>query len=672
MPVSTFVVHGRVALLTLDHPPVNALSQPVRAALEDAVDRLASDDVLDAMVVACAGRTFIAGADIREFGKPSMEPFLTTLVDKLEASTKPVVAAIHGTALGGGLEVAMGCHYRISARSAKLGLPEVKLGLMPGARGTQHLPRLIGAEKALDMIANGTPIDAAEAVQIGLVDRVTEGGLVADAIAFAREVAQIPPPRTRDRPVAAIDPALFDRFAKANAKKFRGLDAPPAIIRAVKAATEFSFGEGAAFERETFLKLRAGPQNKALRHVFFAERQAAKVPGLDGVALRSVDAVGIVGAGTMGSGIAIAFLMGGLPVTLVEQDEAAIARGTATIRKIIEGNVVRGSFSRETGDSALKRLTTSLDFADLAQADLIVEAAFETMEVKQAVFERLDAVAKSGAILATNTSYLDVDAIAAATKRAQDVVGLHFFSPANVMKLLEIVRGRATAPDVLATTLDVAKRIKKIPVVAGNAYGFIGNRMLAVRRQEAERMIVEGASPYQVDHVAEAFGFPMGPFRMADLAGLDLGWSAATTTGSTIRERLNEAGRRGQKSGAGFYDYDEQRSARPSDEALAIIAGLAADHAIGQREFEDTEILDRLLWPMVNEGFRIVEEGIAMRASDVDVVWLNGYGWPRWTGGPLFHADTVGRQHVADAVRRVGHEPAFLLMMDSNSDQVPG
>ena len=662
MTISTFVAKGRVALLTLDNPPVNALSQAVRAAIVDAVGRLASDDSLDAMVIACAKRTFIAGADIREFDKPSAEPFLPSVVDTLEASGKPIVAAIHGTALGGGLEVAMGCHYRIAAASAKLGLPEVKLGLMPGARGTQHLPRLVGAEKALGMIAHGEPINAIEAAQIGLVDRVAQDELVVDAIAFAREIAQLPPPRTRDRQVAAIDPAFFDQFAKANAKKFRSLDAPPAIIRVVKAASELPFVEGAELEREIFLELRAGPQARALRDVFFAEREAAKVPGLDGATIRPVANVGIVGAGTMGSGIAIAFLSAGLPVTLVERDQAALARGAATIRKTIEANIASGRIGPDAGDRALEGLTTSFDYTDLAAVDLIVEAAFETMEVKQAIFSQLDAVAKPGAILATNTSYLDVDAIAATTRRAQDVVGLHFFSPANIMKLLEIVRGRETAPDVLATALDIAKRIGKVPVVAGNAYGFIGNRMLAVRRQEAERMIVEGASPYAIDRVAEAFGFPMGPFRMADLAGLDLGWSAATSRGSTIRERMNEAGRRGQKSGAGFYDYDEKRNPKPADEALAIIAGFAADNAIDRREFDDVQILDRLLWPMVNEGFRIVEQGIAIRASDVDVVWLNGYGWPRRTGGPLFHANTVGRRRVADTLRQMGHEPAETLL----------
>lgn len=646
----TWQVHGDIAVLTIDNPPVNAISAAVRAALVEGAARASAEPGIAALVIACAGRTFFAGADLKEFGKPSVPPFLTEVVDNLEASNKPVVAAIHGTALGGGLEIAMGCHYRVAATSAKLGLPEVKLALMPGARGTQHLPRLVGVERALEIIALGEPVTAVAALAMGLVDEVTDGDLIDAAIAFARSKAALPPRRTRDQVAAPVAEGVYQAFATRHAKRFRGFDAPPAIIASVRAATELPFAEGAAREREIFDKLREGPQNEAMRHAFFAEREAAKVPGLEDAATRTIASVGVIGAGTMGSGIAIALLGTGLPVVLFESDEAALDRGVGQIRSTLEGNVTSGRISREKADTALAALRPVLTMAELADCDLVIEAAFETMEVKQAIFAELDTVMKQGAILATNTSYLDLDAIAAATMRPQDVVGLHFFSPANVMKLLEIVRGKASAPDVLATALALAKRIGKVPVVAGNAHGFIGNRMLAVRRREAEAMIVEGASPHQVDSVLESFGFPMGPFRMADLAGLDLGWSRETSTGATIRERLCEAGRRGQKSGSGFYDYDARIAHSPSAIADNIIEEFARDQGIARRSFSEAEILDRLLWPMVDEGAQILAEGIAARAADIDVVWLNGYGWPVWTGGPMFHARKTG---IAEVCRRL-------------------
>ncbi|MBC2665883.1 enoyl-CoA hydratase/isomerase family protein [Novosphingobium flavum] len=662
MPISSLTVTDGVAVLLLDNPPVNALSQAVRAAILGAVREVAGMDEARALVIACAGKTFIAGADIKEFGAAPTEPFLPEVIEALQDSVKPVVAALHGTALGGGLEVALACHYRVALPSAKLGLPEVKLGLMPGSRGTQLLPRIVGVDKALEMIAFGNPVGAKDALALGLVDALAGDDLLADTVAFAASAAGKPVTATRERAIPAFAPEAFDQFMAKNARKLRGLDAPPAIVAAVKAATELPYPQAAAKERELFLALREGPQSAALRHVFAAERGTAKLPELDGISPRPVNAVGVVGAGTMGTGIAINFLLRGIGVTLVEQAAENLERGVQTIRKNIAGNVASGRTTQEAGDRALALLTPTLDYADLGAADLLIEAAFETMEVKTAVFKRFGEVAKAGAILATNTSYLDVDAIAAAGGRPADTVGLHFFSPANIMKLLEIVRGSETAPDVLATALDLAKRIGKVPVVSGNAYGFIGNRMLAVRRREAEAMIAEGASPYDIDRVIEGFGLPMGPFKIGDLAGLDLGWSAETSTGSTIRERLNEAGRRGQKTGKGFYDYDENRRPSPSDEALAIIAGYAKDKGLPQKSFTDQEIFARAVWSMVDEGAQILAEGIARSAADIDVVWLNGYGWPAYTGGPMFHAAQAGYNRVASELQGVGIEPSKALL----------
>ncbi|MEQ6333658.1 3-hydroxyacyl-CoA dehydrogenase NAD-binding domain-containing protein [Sphingobium sp. MK2] len=659
--VASWNVTDGVAVLTIENPPVNAVSAAVRSALIDAIARADADENVCALVIACAGRTFFAGADLKEFGQPPVPPFLTEVVDGIEASTKPVVAAIHGAALGGGLEIAMGCHYRVAAPDAKLGLPEVKLALMPGARGTQHLPRLVGVEKALEIIALGDSISAVVAKAIGLVDELTDGDLVEAAVALAHREMGKSPRRTRDQVAVPVPDAIYEAFAAKYARKFRGLDAPPVIIASVRAATQLPFDEGARRERDAFLKLRDGPQHAAMRHVFFAEREAAKVPGLEGVEPRKIDSAGVIGAGTMGSGIAVTLLSAGIEVILFEREAAALERGVARIREVIEGNVRSGRMDRANGDAALASLRQTLVMADLANVDVIVEAAFETMEVKQAIFIELDRVMRPGAVLASNTSYLDIDDIAAATTRPQDVVGLHFFSPANIMKLLEVVRGAKTAPDVLATALALARRIGKVAVVSGNAWGFIGNRMLAVRRREAEAMVVEGASPEQVDHVLEAFGFPMGPLKVGDLSGLDLGWSIEMSTGSTIRERLCEAGRRGQKTGKGFYDYDDARQPVPSPQAEAIIARFAQDEGIVRRAFDDTEILDRLLWPMVDEGARILAEGIAARASDIDVVWLNGYGWPVWTGGPIFHARQTGIDEVCRRLERLGRQPSDAL-----------
>lgn len=652
--IATWRVTAGVAVLTLNNPPVNAISQAVRQALVDGVRRAEADNAVTALVVACAGRTFFAGADIREFGKPATEPYLPDVVDAVEQCEKPVVAAIHGSALGGGLEIAMGCHYRVAVPSAKLGLPEVKLGMMPGARGTVLLPRLVGVVKALEICALGNPLLAPAAYEMGLVDLIAEDDLMEAACACARAVAAQPPRRTSELAVAPVDATVYEEFAKANARKFRGLVAPPEIIQSVRIAAERSFSDAARLEREAFLRLRSGPQAAALRHVFFAEREAAKVPVTEGVNPRAISSAGVVGSGTMGSGIALALLGGGVPVVLYERDPAALERGRAHIAKTLEGNIRAGRMTREKVDAALASLTVATEVSALGKADLIVEAAYETMEVKQEIFSALDDVAKPGAVLASNTSYLDLDAIAAVTARPANVIGLHFFAPANVMKLLEIVQGAETASDVIATAFDLACRLGKVGVLSGNAWGFIGNRMLAIRRTQAEAMAVEGAAPATVDAVLERFGMAMGPFRVGDLSGLDLGWSAGTSTGSTIRERLCEAGRRGRKAGAGFYDYDEGGTAIASSAAIDIIAGFARDQGIVQRPFTEEEILDRLLWPMVDEGAKILAEGIAQRESDIDVVWLNGYGWPAWTGGPMFHARQTGLAYVIERLEVLG------------------
>ncbi|BAI95045.1 3-hydroxyacyl-CoA dehydrogenase [Sphingobium sp. TA15] len=645
--VASFSIREGIGECVVDAPPVNALGRDVRQALLDAVAEAAADPVVEALVIRCAGRTFFAGADIREFGKPPLPPSLPEVVAAIEESAKPVIAAIHGTALGGGLEVALGAHRRIAVSSARFGLPEVKLGLLPGAGGTQRLSRLVGVGKALAMIVGGDPISAEEALEAGLLDRkVADGTLIEAARQFAREAAgEGAPVRTRDLPVADPDrvDTVLDEYGNANPRRFGGQDAPAACVEVIRKGLHVPFDEALALERAAFTRLRDGAQSAALRHVFFAEREVSKVAGIDADTPRlPIDRVGVIGAGTMGRGIAMALLTAGLPVVLVEQRREALDAGLAGVRDLIARAVKGGRMDRASADAASARLTGSLSYDDLAEVDLVIEAAFETMEVKQVIFRALGGVAKPTAILATNTSYLDVDAIAACTSRPEQVLGLHFFSPANIMKLLEIVRGARTSPQVLATALDLAKRLGKIAVVAGNAHGFIGNRMLMARRLAAEAMALEGASPYAIDRVLVAFGMPMGPFRIGDLAGLDLGWTPETSTGSTIRERLNERGRRGQKVGAGFYDYDDEGRATPSPEVERIIAELAADKAIPQRDWSDEAILAGLLDPMIEEGRRIVAEGIAQRASDVDMVWVHGYGWPRWRGGPLYYADHRG------------------------------
>lgn len=655
--------HGDVLVVTADNPPVNALSAPVRLGLKAAIEEAAADDSVRAVVIACAGRTFFAGADITEFGKPPVEPMLPTLVDQIEASAKPVVAAIHGTALGGGCEVAIASHYRIAVPSAKLGTPEVKLGLLPGAGGTQRLPRLTGVAVALEMVAKGDPISADKAKEAGIVDRLAgEDSLLADAIAFAREVADVRPiPRASQRPLSP-DPEAVAAFEKANARRFRGFEAPAANIACVVKATETDYAAGSEFERQQFMKLMFGVQSAAQRHIFFAERKASKIDGIaEDVKLRPINRVGIIGAGTMGGGIAMNFLSAGIPVTIVEMQQDALDRGTATIRRNYDATAAKGRMKPEQVDRAMGLLTPTLDLNALANVDLVIEAVYEEMSVKQEIFARLDAICKPGAILASNTSYLDVNVIAQATKRPQDVLGLHFFSPANVMKLLEIVRGDATADDVLATAMALAKKIRKVAVIAGVCHGFIGNRMLEPRQVEAMKLLLEGATPEQVDRVHVEFGMPMGPFQMADLAGVDIGWHRDPTRIENLRDALAAEGRWGQKKQAGFYDYDAKRTPSNSPRVAEIINDFRKKTNTPQHEVTDQEIVERTLYTMVNEGAKILAERKAQRASDIDVVWIYGYGWPVYRGGPMFWADTEGLKKIVEGLDRHGFEVSPLL-----------
>ncbi|WP_374414471.1 3-hydroxyacyl-CoA dehydrogenase NAD-binding domain-containing protein [Novosphingobium colocasiae] len=643
--------HGTVLTIQICNPPVNALSEDVRRGIYEAVQAAQRDDGVSAVVIHGAGRMFSAGADITEFGKPLAEPGLAVVIDAIEASAKPVVAAIHGSALGGGLEVALGAHYRVAPASAKLGLPEVALGLLPGAGGTQRLPRLVGIPAALDMIVSGSPISGTKALDIGLVDKVVpEASLVEDAIAYA---ATLDKPRPTGARAVSFEGGEFERFAEQNARKIKGLNAPQACIEAVRAATTLSLAEGQEKERSLFHQLMDGAQSQALRHAFFAERAAAKIDGQPkDVALRPVEKVGVIGAGTMGGGISMNFLSAGIPVTIVEMVQEALDRGTSLMRKNYEATAAKGRMTSAQVEGALALLTPTLDFNALSDCDLIIEAVYENMDVKKEIFARLDGIAKPGAILASNTSYLSVDEIAQATKRPEDVVGLHFFSPANIMKLVEVVRGDRTAPDVLATGMAIARKIGKVPVVSGVCFGFIGNRMLDPRLEGAMEMLLEGATPDQIDRVSVAFGMPMGPLQMIDLAGVDIGWHRDPTRIESLRDALNAVGRWGQKAGGGFYDYDEKRRPLPSPVATGIIDDYRAKAGVTPRAISDEEIMVRTMHVMVNEGAKILSEGIAQRASDVDVVWIYGYGWPRHTGGPMFWAEQVGLNTIVADLER--------------------
>jgi 3-hydroxyacyl-CoA dehydrogenase len=662
---------GGVAVVTLENPPVNGLGHALRSAIVAAVDAAQSDPAVKAIVLAGAGRMFSGGADIREFNTPKAiaEPTLHTVIRVVESSAKPVVAAIAGHCMGGGLELSLACHYRVASADAQLGLPEVKIGLLPGAGGTQRLPRAVGVETALNMIVSGNAVPAAQLKDTALVDRIVEGDLLEGAAGFAREIADKRPlPRVRDR--AAIEPnaEAYFQFARntvgAVAKNF---PAPLKCVDAVAAAVSKPFDEGLRYERELFLELIQSPESRALRHAFFGERAASKIPDVPAdTPVRRIESVAVIGAGTMGGGIAMNFLNAGVPVTILETKQEALDRGLSTIRRNYESSVKRGKLTADKLEQRMKLLKPTLSYDDLRSADLVIEAVFEEMGVKETVFRKLDEIAKPGAILATNTSTLDVNRIAAATKRPEDVVGMHFFSPANVMKLLEVVRGTRTAKDVLATVMQVAKKIRKTAVVSGVCDGFIGNRMVEQYLRQALFLLEEGASPHQVDRAMEKFGMAMGPFRMSDLAGNDIGWAIRKRryvekpgiAYSRVADRLCEQGRFGQKTGAGWYRYEAgRRDAIPDPKVDELIAAYRKEKGVTPRKIDDVEIVERCVFALANEGARILEEGIAARASDIDMVYLTGYGFPLWRGGPMCYADTVGLYNVVQAMKRFAANP---------------
>ena len=674
---------GRIGILTINNPPVNALAAAVRTGIKEGVEAFGKDPNIDAIVLIGGGRTFIAGADIREFGKPPSGPNLNDVIATMENSPKLIVAALHGTPLGGGLETALGAHYRVSLPSTRMGLPEVHLGILPGAGGTQRLPRLTGAKYALDAIISGRHIPAPEAKSKGIVDAIVEGDLLKGAIAHAEMLLaqKAPLRRVRDLQATLESPDLFAETEKAIARKARGFKAPWNIIKTVQAAVELPFDEGMKRERELFMELLTSSESAAQRYYFFAEREAAKVKDVPSdTPQREIKSGGIIGAGTMGGGIAMNFANAGVPVTLLETSQEALDRGLKTIRTNYENTAKRGGMKAEDVDKRMALIKPTLDYNDLKDVDLVIEAVFETMEVKETVFKKLDEIAKPGAILATNTSGLDVNQIANYTKRPGDVIGMHFFSPANVMKLLENVRGKATEKDVIATVMSFSKKIGKIPVLVGVCEGFVGNRMLRMRGIQSAYMMEEGALPQQIDKVVYDFGFPMGPFAMSDLAGNDVGWRIRQ--GKKEKEKRNvrytgyvadaicELGRFGQKTGAGYYKYNlPDRTPIPDPEVEKIIEETSKKLGITRRAISDQEILERALYPMVNEGAKILEEGMAQRALDIDVIWVNGYGWPVYRGGPMWWADNVvGLKTIHDALLKYRDasgdpfwEPAPLL-----------
>ena len=652
--VTDLTREGDIAVLTINSPPVNALSADVRTGLRDGIGQVMADPAVKAIVLICAGRTFIAGADIAEFGKPPKGAPLTESQAAIEGGAKPVIAALHGTALGGGFEVALMCHYRVAVPSARFGLPEIKLGIIPGAGGTQRLPRLIGVENALEAILSGTPFGAKQALQWGVVDELAEEGKLREgALSFARKAidTRMPLRKVRDLTdkidVARGRPEIFEKVRRDNARKYRGFEAWHGALRAVQAAVDLPFEEGMKREREEFQNLVTSAQSRAQRYVFFAERKVWKIADVpDDTPTLPIKKVGVIGAGTMGGGISMNFLNVGIPVTIVETAQNALDRGVATIRRNYDNTAKKGRLTQADVQTRMGLLSPGLNLDALSDCDLIIEAVYENMDIKKELFRKLDKIAKQGAILASNTSYLNIDEIASVTSRPDHVIGMHFFSPANVMRLLEVVRGEKTAKPVIATVMQLAKKIGKIGVLVGVCHGFVGNRMLHQRQREAQKLILEGAMPWDVDRVIYDFGLPMGPFAMSDLAGLDIGWSKETSKSSTIREILCEMDRRGQKTGTGFYDYDEARNAKPSPIVEKIILDFAAKKGINRRTISDEEILQRCIYPMIKEGAKILDEGKAQRASDIDIVWINGYGWPVYRGGPMFHADLVGADKV--------------------------
>ena len=649
--VSSLENHSNIAVLTLNSPPVNALSANVREGLHEGVKSAIEDSAVDAIVIICEGRTFIAGADITEFGQAPKGPSLYEVQDMIENSTKPVVAAIHGTALGGGLEVALTCHYRIAVPSAKCGLPEVNLGLLPGAGGTQRLPRIVGAAKALVMMTSGEHVPAEQCLTMGLVDEMAEEGkLLEGALSFAETIVSEKRPlvkvRDAEDKIAADkgNDALFADFRKSIARKTRGFLAPEYNIQCIEAAVNKPFDEGIKVEQELFMKLMTGTQSAAQRYMFFAQRQVTKIPDIEAdTEVKDINSVGVIGAGTMGGGISMNFANVGIPVTIIEQSQERLDKGIGIIRKNYENSAAKGRITQAQVEERMNLIEGKTSIEALDSQDMIIEAVFENMDLKKDIFKQLDGICKQGAILASNTSALDVNVIAAETNRPEDVIGLHFFSPANVMRLLEIVRGEKTSKSVVASSLAVAKKIQKIAAVVGVCPGFVGNRILAQRQREANKLILEGALPWDIDDALFDFGFPMGPFAMSDLAGLDIGWNKETSNSESLRDVLCEAGRLGQKSGKGFYIYDENRNKSPDPEVETLIKKFGEERQIRMRDdITKEEILERCLYPMVNEGFKILEEGMAIRASDIDIVWTNGYGWPVYKGGPMFYGNIIG------------------------------
>jgi 3-hydroxyacyl-CoA dehydrogenase len=674
--VVTRELRGDILLVTIANPPVNALGVEVRSGLLAAIEAADADPAVAAVLLAGAGRTFIGGADIREFGKPPLAPALPYVCDRIEACSKPVIAVIHGPALGGGLEVALAAHYRIALPAAKLGLPEVQLGLLPGAGGTQRTPRLIGARAALEMMLSGRHVGAIEAQALGLVDRLGEGADPAEVgLAYARALlaASAPVRRTRDAGALsnrAEQGAAIEQARSETAKKSRGLFSPLKIIEAVQGALELPFDAGLALERKLFLECLDSPQRAGLVHVFFAEREAAKAPETQTAQPRAIGRIGVIGGGTMGAGIAVSVLDAGLPVTMIERDEAALARGRANVEKVYDGLVAKGRMTPDAKAAVMARWSGSTVYDALAEADIVIEAVFEDMEVKKAVFAELDRVCKPGAVLATNTSYLDIDQLAATISRPQDVIGLHFFSPANLMKLLEIVVPAKVATDVVATAFELAKRLRKTAVRAGVCDGFIGNRILAVYRQVADYMMEDGASPYQIDKAVREYGYPIGPYQMSDLAGGDIGWATRKRRAATrdpraryvqIADRLCERGWFGQKTGRGYYQYqDGARAGTPDAEVEAIIAAERERAGVTPRSFNNEEIMRRYMAAMINEGANVVQQKIALRPLDVDVTFVYGYGFPRHRGGPMKYADMVGLPKILADIREFAREdPLF-------------
>ncbi len=653
--VTDLRIEGDVAIVTLNSPPVNALSANVRTGLLEGVTAAEANADARSIVLICEGRTFIAGADITEFGgKGPAGASLTDVQSAMQNASKPVIAAIHGTALGGGLEVALCAHFRVAVPSARCGLPEVNLGLLPGAGGTQRLPRIVGVETALEMMTSGRHVPATESLELGLIDELAEeGALLEGAIAFAHKVVE------EGRPLRKVDesnekveaargkPEIFEKFRAGIARKARGFLAPEYNVRCIEAAVNEPFAEGLKTEGRLFMELMTGEQSAAQRYSFFAEREVWKIPDVPRDTPKlPIESIGIVGAGTMGGGIAMNFANIGLPVILIERDQAALDKGLAVVRANYERSAKRGRLTADDVETRMGLLSGSTSIEDLASCDLVIEAVFENMAVKKDIFADFDRVLKPGAILATNTSALNIDEIASATKRPESVIGLHFFSPANVMRLVEVVRADHTSNEVIATSMALAKRIGKMAALVGVCRGFVGNRILAPRQMQANELLLEGAMPWDVDRVLFDFGFPMGPFAMSDLAGLDIGWSKETSKGETLRDVLCEMDRRGQKNGRGFYDYAADRSSSPSPEVEKVILDFAARSEKAPRKVSDEEILERCVFPMINEGFKILAEGKAIRASDIDVIWVNGYGWPVYRGGPMFYAEQVGLANV--------------------------